>query len=361
MSQEVNESTRVMPTGGAPSADRTMVAPQPGFGGATGTAVTQMGATVTCAVCGTVNPGMETYCAECGFLLASAPGTVEAAPVEEGPVWELVENVSGRRFRLRRGVNTIGRENCDILLMDGTVSRRHAQITVEDATIILTDLGSTNGTLVNGNRIAPNQPTPLPPGAALRLGNAQLTLSGGGGPAEATIVAPPAEPSEPAAEQTLLAPPPVKPASPPEAALSTLAPEPAALSAEEAPIARLRATGGEAQDILISYGTITIGRRTGNSVVLSGDPYVSGRHAEILCDNTGCYLTDAGSTNGTLVNGTRLEPGHKQLLLDGDEISIGQGTYIFETLPPPEEEETAPPKYEEDMGAPQADPENEPA
>jgi len=346
MGQEINEATRIMGAPGAPTEDRTMVAGGPPSSGAT-----QMGVTVVCAICKTSNPGLETYCVECGFLLSSTPGAAEPVPAEEEAALELVEASSGRRFRLRPGVNTVGRENCDILLMDGTVSRRHAQFTVENGAVVVTDLGSTNGTQVDNSRITPNQPTPLAPGATLRFGNALLTLMAPGG-AETTIVA--GTPPPPAADQTLVATPPAAPPPPaptdaaevmpfagetPAAPPLILEEAPAPSAAQEPAVARLKPTAANVPEIRIRPGTLTIGRRPGNDVILPHDPYISGRHAEILCDNTGCYLTDAGSTNGTVVNGTRLEPGQKQLLLDGDEISIGQSGYLFETLELPEETE----------------------
>ena len=96
----------------------------------TGTA-TQMGALISCAVCRSSNSALETYCVECGFLLASAPGQVEEPESGEGSEqFSLVESGTGRRFPLRAGTNTVGRESSDILLMDGTVSRRHANVTV---------------------------------------------------------------------------------------------------------------------------------------------------------------------------------------------------------------------------------------
>ena len=47
----------------------------------------------------------------------------------------------------------IGREGCDLNIEDGRMSRQHASLTVEDGALCITDLGSSNGTLVNGRRI----------------------------------------------------------------------------------------------------------------------------------------------------------------------------------------------------------------
>jgi serine phosphatase RsbU (regulator of sigma subunit) len=57
---------------------------------------------------------------------------------------------------LKRGRYTIGRSHeCDLIVEDDSVSRRHAQIEiVDEQTISLTDLGSHNGTTVNGCRIS---------------------------------------------------------------------------------------------------------------------------------------------------------------------------------------------------------------
>jgi pSer/pThr/pTyr-binding forkhead associated (FHA) protein len=55
-------------------------------------------------------------------------------------------------------------------------------------------------------------------------------------------------------------------------------------------------------------------------------------------DATGCFLTDVGSTNGTTVNGAKLDPNTRQLLLDGDEVMLGQTTYRYETIAAPQEE-----------------------
>ena len=49
---------------------------------------------------------------------------------------------------------TLGRSRrSDICLLDESVSRRHAQITLEDGSFVLTDLGSRNGTFVNGRPV----------------------------------------------------------------------------------------------------------------------------------------------------------------------------------------------------------------
>ena len=98
------------------------------------------------------------------------------------------------------------------------------------------------------------------------------------------------------------------------------------------PIAKLQKIEGMSSDIEIEIGTMTIGRKPGNNLALPLDTYISGRHAEILADTSGVYLTDVGSTNGTVVNGQRLTANVRQTLLEGDEVQLGQTRFKFVSL-----------------------------
>ncbi|MBM7855744.1 hypothetical protein JOC37_002159 [Desulfohalotomaculum tongense] len=60
----------------------------------------------------------------------------------------------GKEFPLGNYRMVIGRrDTCDIVLADPSVSRRHAQLDNQDSRYVLTDLNSTNGTFVNGEKI----------------------------------------------------------------------------------------------------------------------------------------------------------------------------------------------------------------
>jgi predicted Zn finger-like uncharacterized protein len=59
----------------------------------------------------------------------------------------------GSVYRIEKPRVTIGRASADLTLNDTEASRLHAAIEVRDAAILLRDLGSTNGTLVDGLRI----------------------------------------------------------------------------------------------------------------------------------------------------------------------------------------------------------------
>ena len=60
----------------------------------------------------------------------------------------------------------------DVVLDDTTVSRRHATITRKEGSFELTDLGSTNGTFVNGRRVA--EPVVLKSGDEIKFGSVRL-------------------------------------------------------------------------------------------------------------------------------------------------------------------------------------------
>jgi hypothetical protein len=69
---------------------------------------------------------------------------------------------------------TIGRKDCDILLVgDNLMSRRHARFSLVEGQIAIEDLGSTNGTLVNGAEV---QQTLLTPDDQVTLGETSLKV-----------------------------------------------------------------------------------------------------------------------------------------------------------------------------------------
>jgi hypothetical protein len=74
---------------------------------------------------------------------------------------------------------------------------------------------------------------------------------------------------------------------------------------------------------------MTIGRAKDNRLVVN-EAMVSSHHAEIRPSENGYSLTDAGSTNGTLVNGRKLERYTPYDLQDGDRIFIGSTTYVYQ-------------------------------
>src|SRR4051794_41606089 len=79
----------------------------------------------------------------------------------------------------------IGREGTDIVLQDPEVSRRHAAIRVQGEDVAIEDLGSTNGTFVNDQRIEGTRA--LRDGDTVRFGNTVWRLRA---PAAAQVASP---------------------------------------------------------------------------------------------------------------------------------------------------------------------------
>ena len=85
-------------------------------------------------------------------------------------------------YVLRKPVTVIGRgEEADLRLSDPGVSRRHAELRREDDRVMVADLGSTNGTLVNGSRV---DHAVLRAGDEITIGETVLVYADGRGPAK---------------------------------------------------------------------------------------------------------------------------------------------------------------------------------
>jgi hypothetical protein len=97
---------------------------------------------------------------------------VGRAGSKPGVTHVLVVDGPGTRHELTTGRNVIGRgTEADIRLPDTGVSRKHVDVVLEGGTAICEDLGSTNGTLVNGRRISRQ---PLADGDVIRIGHSVL-------------------------------------------------------------------------------------------------------------------------------------------------------------------------------------------
>jgi hypothetical protein len=81
----------------------------------------------------------------------------------------------GEEIPIVSPVVTIGQgPQNDVVLSDDSVSRIHARLEFELGSWMLTDLESTNGTAVEGTRLAPGVPTPLSHASTIRFGGVQL-------------------------------------------------------------------------------------------------------------------------------------------------------------------------------------------
>ena len=78
--------------------------------------------------------------------------------------------------------------------------------------------------------------------------------------------------------------------------------------------------------VTVSDDPVTVGRLSECEIMLD-DSHVSRRHAEIRKDGDAFVVVDLGSSNGTRVNGTKV---NEQVLNDGDEIQVGNTALRFE-------------------------------
>jgi len=84
----------------------------------------------------------------------------------------------------------------------------------------------------------------------------------------------------------------------------------------------------EGQDFELDSAQLTIGRGGQNDIAIGTDEYASARHARFEPRQDGVWVQDLGSTNGTYLNGMRLE--HPRRLTEGDIVRVGETDLRFE-------------------------------
>ena len=96
------------------------------------------------------------------------PGPLAALELIAGPRY-------GEELPVPKPVVTVGRAaESDVVIEDDSVSAAHARLEWDLGAWRITDLGSTNGTSVEGVKLAANIPTPLPYGSTVRVGGVKM-------------------------------------------------------------------------------------------------------------------------------------------------------------------------------------------
>jgi len=112
-------------------------------------------------------PAGDPYGQQQGGYAPPAPGRQLAASLQ-------LDDGSNRTYSLKQGGNVVGRgQDADFRLPDTGVSRRHLEITWDGQSATLADIGSTNGTTVNGT---PVQTWQLADGDVIRVGHSSLVF-----------------------------------------------------------------------------------------------------------------------------------------------------------------------------------------
>jgi hypothetical protein len=112
-------------------------------------------------------PGSNRQTGPPSIPLQLPPGKRLSLAIIDGPD-------TGSVFRLEKPRVTIGRSNADLTLNDTEASRQHAAVEVRDTLFLLNDLGSTNGTMIDGRRIT--EPTELQNQTEFQVGGTTLML-----------------------------------------------------------------------------------------------------------------------------------------------------------------------------------------
>ncbi|TDP93217.1 type III secretion system (T3SS) inner membrane Yop/YscD-like protein [Leucobacter luti] len=99
---------------------------------------------------------------------------IDAARVEGSVSWTAAVDVDGTRHELPRGTTTVGRgSDCGIRITDNAASRKHLELIWDGSAGIARDLGSTNGSKINGQRF---REAALAPGITITIGQTSLTF-----------------------------------------------------------------------------------------------------------------------------------------------------------------------------------------
>jgi len=216
------------------------------------------------------------------------------------------DKTSSKEFELIESEIVLGRDDsADITIPAQAVSRRHAKLTRKGDAYEIEDLGSSNGTFVNGQKLSGSRS--LKSGDNIRLGQI-ITLA-----FEASL---PAAPS-PAATVAHKAPPVVS-----NVAQTTIGEEPLPSLVNAAPPQLVVAIAGEnPQTYTLTNQSLSIGRVDGNDIVVSSQ-IVSGRHAKLEKVSGGYQLSKLpDAKNPILFEGRPLEG--SRVLRHGDIIRIG--------------------------------------
>lgn len=189
-----------------------------------------------------------------------------------------LKNEQGQKVVLDESETVIGRQRtCGVRLPaeDASVSRRHARIARMSGNIyFVEDLGSSNGTFLNGRRLPPHQMIPLEAGSHLQIGRYYFVFQF----------------------------------------------ESAPLPSAQAMVPRVSISWPHGQkEAMFSGQSMTIGREPSCDLPVPWDK-ISRQHACIECTSQGYQIVDAGSANGVWYQGQRIQ---SQAIRPGDQFALG--------------------------------------
>ena len=206
--------------------------------------------------------------------------------------WRLVGQRDAFEISAR---HAIGRDpGCDLTVSSDSISRRHAQLELREGQLVVTDLGSANGTFVNGQRVRERV---LEVGDEVRFDRESFRVEGPADPGRASVRPPAAAATRVRRDLS-------------DAGATVVSNGPSRLEV---------VAGMAAKSFGLSKAKYLVGRSAENDIQLP-EGSVSSRHAQLEKFGGGWRLTDLQSTNGTFVNGRRI---HSVELKPGDRIRFG--------------------------------------
>jgi len=208
-----------------------------------------------------------------------------------------------KEFELIKSEIIIGRDDsADVTIPASAVSRRHARLMLEGENYMLEDLGSSNGTFLNGEKLAGRRS--LKPGDKIRLGQ---TIN--------LVYQAPATTSEKTAEHSA-------PAKPSHVMQTMLGEEPKVQDNAGPRQLVVTIAGGSSQTHTLTRSSLTIGRVEGNDIIINSQ-IASGRHARLEQISGGGYklIVVAEAKNPVLFEGRPVEG--SRVLHHGDMLRIG--------------------------------------
>lgn len=127
-----------------------------------------------------VLPGSDRLCQVPKFATSMTRESALVLPPEK-QIMQVVLRIANGKSNVRQvrlhADTTIGRSpDCQLKVASNQISRRHCQIVIREMSVAIKDLGSANGTFVNGRQIPPEVEVPLTPGTRVALGPLQFSV-----------------------------------------------------------------------------------------------------------------------------------------------------------------------------------------
>ncbi len=232
---------------------------------------------------------------------------IDAGRVAE-PVGDLTNGVILRfrrdkgawdKITMHPGEYILGRsQEADLSIPDSKISRRHVKLTVNAATgCYLMDLGSANGTLLNGMPLQPRVSVPFGKDETLFIGGYELQLQPLSSESMTGVQIGKTEVGEMVIGATQV------------------------VNAVTAPILRYREGNGALNELQLLNGEQVLGRSSEAQLRIPSSK-MSRRHARLFVQGEQVWLTDLNSKNGITINGQRIIPDQSVQLYPGATFSV---------------------------------------